>query len=232
MSADPQGQVRRSRFDGCTAARRRRLLSNVGALLGAALCLGCGSAWADSIETLREFVREVRSGRAEFTQTVASPDGAKKRTSTGSFEFARPGKFRFTYRKPYEQVIVSDGKKVWLHDIDLNQVSIRPADQVLGATPAALLSGTGLERDFDLTAQPQRDGIDWVRAVPKAAEGNIAAVQVGFKGRTLAALEITDAFGQRSMMQFTDVVTNPQPALPDSVFRFALPKGAEVIEQR
>lgn len=232
MTAVRPGPTGHPRRDGCTPAPRRTLLSNVAAGLCAALCLGCASAWADSIETLREFVREVRSGRAEFTQTVASPDGARKRTSTGSFEFARPGKFRFTYRKPYEQVIVSDGKKVWLHDIDLNQVSIRPADQVLGATPAALLSGTGLERDFDLTAQPQRDGIDWVRAVPKAAEGNIAAVQVGFKGRTLAALEITDAFGQRSVMQFTDVVTNPQPALPDAVFRFAVPKGADVVEQR
>lgn len=232
MTSVLPGLAGHSRHARCAATPRETLLSNVVMGVGAALCLGCASAWADSIDTLREFVREVRSGRAEFTQTVASPDGAKKRTSTGSFEFARPGKFRFTYRKPYEQVIVSDGKKVWLHDIDLNQVSIRPADQVLGATPAALLSGTGLERDFELTAQPQRDGIDWVRAVPKAAESNIASLMIGFKGRTLAALEITDAFGQRSVMQFTEVVTNPVPALADTVFRFAVPKGADVVEQR
>lgn len=187
-------------------------------------------ARADALDTLREFTRDVKSGRADFTQTVTSPDGAKKKVSSGSFEFARPNRFRFVYKKPFEQLIVSDGKSVWLYDVDLNQVSIRPYDQALGATPAALLSGGGLERDFELSAQPARDGLDWVRAVPKAKGGNIESVQIGFKGHALAALELKDAFGQRSLMLFGEVAVNA--ALPEATFKLVSPKGAEVVEQR
>ena len=195
-----------------------------------ALSLAGAAARADALDTLREFSRDVKSGRAEFTQTVTSPDGVKKKTSSGSFEFARPNRFRFAYKKPFEQLIVSDGKTVWLHDVDLNQVSIRNYDQALGATPAALLSGSGLEKDFELTAQPARDGLDWVLAVPKAKGGNIESLQIGFKGKALAALELKDAFGQRSLMQFGEVATNVP--LNEATFRLVPPKGADIVEQR
>ncbi len=195
-----------------------------------ALSLAGAAARADALDTLREFSRDVKSGRAEFTQTVTSPDGLKKKTSTGSFEFARPNRFRFAYRKPFEQIIVSDGKTVWLHDVDLNQVSIRGYDQALGATPAALLSGAGLEKDFELTAQPARDGLDWVLAIPKAKGGNIESLQIGFKGKALAALELKDAFGQRSLMQFGEVATNVP--VNEATFRLVPPKGADIVEQR
>jgi outer membrane lipoprotein carrier protein len=195
-----------------------------------ALSLLGALAHADALDTLREFSRDVKSGRADFTQTVTSPDGVKKKTSSGSFEFARPNRFRFAYKKPFEQLIVSDGKTVWLHDVDLNQVSIRAFDQALGATPAALLSGAGLEKDFDLSAQPARDGLEWVRAVPKTKGGNIESLQIGFKGHALAALELHDAFGQRSLMQFGEVTTNF--AVNDASFRLVPPKGADVVEQR
>jgi outer membrane lipoprotein carrier protein len=200
------------------------------ASLVALMCLVCGAARADAVDTLREFARDVKTGRAEFTQTVTSPDGAKKKNSSGSFEFARPNRFRFAYRKPFEQLIVSDGRKVWLHDVDLNQVSVRAYDQALAATPAALLSGVGLERDFELSAQPARDGLEWVRAVPRSREGNIDSLQIGFRGRTLAALEVVDAFGQRSLLQFAEVAANV--AIGDATFQFVPPKGADVIEQR
>ena len=124
-------------------------------LVGVACVLALGAARADAVETLRAFTRETTSGKAEFTQTVTSPDGAKKKTSSGLFEFARPDRFRFAYTKPFEQLIVSDGKKVWLHDPDLNQVSVRPMSQALGATPVALLSGGAIGKDFELSAQPQ-----------------------------------------------------------------------------
>jgi outer membrane lipoprotein carrier protein len=162
-------------------------------------------ARADGLDTLREFVRDVKSARAQFTQTVSSPDGAKKKTSSGSFAFQRPNRFRFSYDKPYQQLIVGDGHKVWLYDADLNQVTVRPFDQALGATPAALLAGGGLERDFTLTAQPEADGLAWVLAVPKAEGGTVRQLRVGFRGRELAALEITDSFGQRSLLQFSQV---------------------------
>lgn len=200
------------------------------------------AAQADAVDTLRDFAREAKSGSANFTQTVTSPDGVKKKTSSGSFDFARPNRFRFAYRKPFEQLIVSDGRRVWLHDVDLNQVSVRPFDQALGATPAALLSGTGLERDFELTAMPARDGLEWARATPRkppreaveakneASSSGVQTLHVGFKGRQLAALEIVDAFGQTSVMRFTEVVTNA--AVNEALFRWVTPAGADVIEQK
>lgn len=186
-------------------------------------------ARADAVDSLREFVRDARTGRAGFTQTVTSPDGAKKKTSSGRFEFARPNRFRFVYGKPYEQVIVGDGQKVWLHDVDLQQVTTRPMSQALGATPAALLAGGALEKDFDLSALPAANGLEWVKATPKAKDGQFQSLRVGFKGKTLAALEIVDSFGQTSSLQFTDLATNVD--VPAEAFRFAPPKGVEVLAQ-
>lgn len=201
--------------------------SMVACLLAAALAL---PAHADTVDTLREFAREVKTGKAEFTQTVTSPDGAKKKNSRGSFEFARPERFRFAYAKPFEQTIVSDGRKVYLHDVDLNQVSVRPASAALGATPAALLAGGEIDKDFTLSSQPAKDGLDWVQATPKAKDqSSVQQLRVGFRGKQLAALEIVDAFGSRSLLQFSNVVANPK--LADDTFRFVPPKGADVIEQ-
>lgn len=182
-----------------------------------------------AVDTLKEFVRDVKSGRAEFTQTVTSPDGAKKKTSSGKFEFSRPNRFRFTYLKPFEQVIVADGQKVWIYDADLNQASSRKFSQALGATPAALLAGGSLEKDFDLAAQPAKDGLDWVEATPKAKDGSFKSVRVGFKGKTLSAIEVVDAFNQRSLLQFNQFVAN-EPIKPET-FVFTVPKGADLIEQ-
>jgi len=187
------------------------------------------AAWADSVGTLREFAREVKSARAAFTQTVTSPDGVKKKVSSGQFEFARPNRFRFVYTKPFEQQIVADGQKVWLYDVDLNQVTVRPIGQALGATPAALLAGSSMDKDFELSALPEKDGLDWAQALPRNKEGSIQAIHIGFKGSTLAALEIVDAFGQRSMLRFSALESNPKIA--DDVFRFTPPKGVDLIEQ-
>jgi outer membrane lipoprotein carrier protein len=184
---------------------------------------------ADAVDSLREFVREAKTGRAAFTQTVTSPDGAKKKTSSGRFEFARPNRFRFVYGKPYEQVIVGDGQKVWLHDVDLQQVTTRPMSQALGATPAALLAGGALDKDFDLAALPAANGLEWVKATPKAGDGQFQSLRVGFKGKTLAALEIVDSFGQTSALQFSDLATNVD--VPAEAFRFVPPKGVEVLAQ-
>jgi outer membrane lipoprotein carrier protein len=197
--------------------------------LALAAALATPSVLADPVETLRGFVRDVKSGRASFIQTVTSPDGVKKKTSSGSFDFARPNRFRFAYAKPFEQTIVGDGEKVWIYDADLNQVSVRKLGQALGATPAALLAGGSLERDFDLSNLPPRDGLDWAEAKPKAKDGAFQAVRVGFKGKDLAALEIIDSFGQKSLLQFSGFAANT--AIAPETFRFAVPAGADVIEQ-
>ena len=204
---------------------RRAFIATVAALVATR----SAPARAGPVETLREFVQTVRSGQARFTQTVTSPDGKRRRVSHGVFEFQRPNRFRFAYAKPFEQTIVADGQKVWLHDPELNQVSVRRLSQALGATPAALLAGGSLDEDFELSAQPARDGLEWVQATPRQRDGTIQTLRVGFRGRDLAALEILDHFGQRSVLEFPDFRANV--AVPPGQFRFAPPPGADLIEQ-
>lgn len=197
-------------------------------LIALTLC-AAGMARADGVDALREFAHDVKSGKANFTQTVTSPDGKRKKVSSGSFEFERPNRFRFAYAKPFEQVIVADGQKVWIYDADLNQASSRKLADALGATPAALLAGTNLERDFTLKALPAEAGQDWVQAVPKQAESTIQSLKLGFKGKELAAMEIVDGFGQRSRLDFSAVQANV--AVAAERFQFKLPAGADLIEQ-
>ena len=183
--------------------------------------------------------KTVKSGRAEFSQVVTSPakDGQapRARTSSGTFEFLRPNRFRFVYRKPFEQSIVADGKTLWLYDVDLNQVTARQQASVLGATPAALVASApdlrALQADFTLQAAPDKDGLQWVSATPKARDGQLQGVRAGFKagdkGPELAALEILDSFGQRSVLSFSRFEVNA--ALPAEAFQFKPPAGADVI---
>ena len=196
-----------------------------------------GTAWADGISSLEGFVKGVRTGRATFTQTVTPPakDGQaqRDRVTTGTFEFQRPGKFKFDYKKPFAQTIVADGTTLWLYDVDLNQVTQRSQAQALGSTPAALIASaadlTSLKADFSLEAQPERDGLQWVKATPRNKDGQLQYVQAGFRGDALAALEILDSFGQRSVLKFDQVQVNP--SLPDGTFRFQPPAGADVVKQ-
>ena len=210
-------------------------------LLALLFTLASSIARADAVDALKDFIREVKTGRAQFTQTVTSPDGAKKKTSSGSFEFARPNRFRFAYAKPFEQLIVADGVKVWIYDADLNQASSRKFSAALGATPAALLAGGSLDADFDLAALPAKDatkdaakdiakdGLDWAQATPKLKDGAFKSVRIGFRGKELAAVEIIDAFDQRSLLQFSQFSAGVS-FKPDA-FRFTPPAGADVIEQ-
>ena len=198
-------------------------------LVALGLGLAALGARADAVDTLREFIRDVKTGRAQFTQTVTSPDGAKKKTSSGSFEFSRPNRFRFVYLKPFSQVIVADGQKVWIFDADLNQASSRKFGSALGATPAALLAGGSLDKDFELAPLPARDGLEWVQATPRAGDGAFKSLRVGFRGKTLAAVEIVDAFDQRSLLQFSQFADGVSFAA--DAFQFKPPAGADVIEQ-
>jgi len=194
------------------------------------MALVCGTVQADAVDALKAFVQDVKSGSAKFSQTVNSPDGKRSKVSSGTFEFQRPNQFRFAYLKPFEQLIVGDGQKVWIFDPDLNQASSRKMTAALGSTPAALLAGANLERDFTLKALAFEGGLDWVQATPKQTEGaTFQSLKIGFKGRELAALDIVDGFGQRSKLDFSAVVNNP--SLSSERFRFVLPAGADLIEQ-
>jgi outer membrane lipoprotein carrier protein len=224
--------------------------SHIQALHKAMLSLGlvtlAGAAHADAVATLRSFVKDVQTGRANFTQIVTSPDGKKTRKSTGTLEFQRPNKFRFAYAGPTEQLIVGDGKQVWLYDTDLNQVTVRPMSQALGATPAALLAGGSLDKDFTLknvaavlpsaasaasasSTQQATSYLEWVEALPRHKEGQFQSVRVGFAKGQLAALEILDSFGQRSRLDFAQFES--KVALPATRFQFTPPAGADVLNQ-
>jgi outer membrane lipoprotein carrier protein len=193
-------------------------------------------AHAGPIESLESFIRNAKTGRAEFTQVITAPsrngEAARTKTSSGTFEFQRPSRFRFEYRKPFEQTIVADGQTLWLHDKDLNQVSQRKQAKVLAQTPAALIAASPdletLKRDFDLQALPDRDGMQWVQATPKQKEGQLTSMKVGFRGEQLAALDILDSFGQRSVLTFNGLQLNA-PVNAES-FRFVPPKGADVVQ--
>lgn len=198
----------------------------------------CGQlAYADGLKSLEVFMKTVQTGRAEFSQVVTSPpkDGqaARAKTSTGVFEFHRPGKFRFVYRKPFEQTIVADGKTLWLYDVDLNQVSQRKQADALGNTPAAIIASTpdlrALQADFVLQSLPEKEGLQWVQATPKAVDGQLQNVRIGFRGDALTTLEMLDNFGQRSVLQFTKIEANP--AFAATAFEFTVPAGADVIKQ-
>ncbi|WP_374316518.1 outer membrane lipoprotein chaperone LolA [Aquabacterium sp.] len=203
-----------------------------GAWLAAASVLSI-PAHADGVSTLHAFVKDVGSGRGQFTQLVTSPDGKKTRKSVGSLEFQRPNRFRFEYKTPTPQLIVGDGQKVWLWDEDLNQVTVRPMSQALGASPAALLSGGSLDKDFALrnVAVPSGEpaGSEWVEATPRNKDGQFRSVRVGFKAGALMALDIEDGFGQHSRLTFTQFES--RVSLPANRFQFTPPKGADVLDQ-
>ena len=203
------------------------------------------AACADGLESLQSFVATVTSGRANFSQVVTAParegQAPRSKTSSGTFEFSRPNRFKFLYQKPFEQSIVADGQTLWLYDADLNQVTARKQSAALGSTPAALIAAApdlrALQADFTLAAAPEKDGLEWVVATPKAKDGQLQAVRVGFragdktaaKPAELAALEILDSFGQHSVLSFNKVEVNP--SLPKDTFQFNPPKGADVIRQ-
>ena len=194
-------------------------------------------AWAGGMESLENFVKTAKSGRADFSQVVTSPgkDGQapRNKTSTGTFEFSRPNRFRFNYKKPFEQTIVADGQTLWLYDVDLNQVTTRKQSQVLGSTPAALIASSpdlnALKKDFALEAVADRDGMQWVQATPKVRDGQLHSVKIGFRGNDLAALDILDSFGQRSVISFNRLEVNA--GVSADAFQFKPPQGVDVVRQ-
>lgn len=195
--------------------------------------------WANGLESLEAYLKSTQSGRAEFTQTVTAParEGQvpKVKNSSGSFEFARPNRFKFVYKKPFEQTLVADGQTLWMHDVDLNQVTASKQANVLASTPAALIASSpdlkSLEQHFALQAAPDQGGLSWVLATPKSKDGALQSIRVGFTPASggLAALDILDNFGQRSVLRFQKVEANA--ALAADAFNFKPPAGADVIKQ-
>jgi outer membrane lipoprotein carrier protein len=199
------------------------------------------SAQASGLESLESFVKTVKSGRASFVQTATSPakagQAARVKTSSGTFEFIRPNRFRFLYQKPFEQSIVADGQTVWLFDVDLNQVTSRKQAQVMGSTPIALIASApdvrALQAEFLIAEIPSSDksneGLQWVVATPRSKDNALRSVRIGFKGNALAVLEMEDSFGQQSVLRFSGFEVNA--GVDAALFAFKPPAGADVIRQ-
>jgi outer membrane lipoprotein carrier protein len=194
------------------------------------LCLLPGLATAAATDALKVFLTQTQTVKARFAQMVLDKNGKQLQKTQGVMQFSRPGKFRWDYQKPYEQVIVGDGSKLWIFDKDLNQVTVRKLDRALGSSPAALLSGSNdLERDFTLSNLGMDKGLDWLEALPKSRETVFERVRMGFGKSGLEAMELRDQFGQTTVITFADVERNPRIAA--DVFRFTPPQGADVISE-
>lgn len=185
---------------------------------------------AGGTEALKIFLGQTQTLKARFAQMVLDKNLKQLQQAQGVMQFSRPGKFRWDYTKPYEQTIVGDGSRLWIHDKDLNQVTVRKLDRALGASPAALLAGSNdLERDFTLSDSGMQNGLDWLDAVPKSRDTVFERVRMGFGKSGLEAMELRDQFGQITVITFADVVRNPRIAA--EVFRFAPPPGVDVINE-
>jgi len=194
----------------------------------AALALAPLFAEAGAIDQLNRFLQETRTLKADFAQVVVARGGRKPQESSGTVAISRPGKLRWEILKPYPQLVVGDGEKIWIHDPELKQVTVRKAGQALGGSPAALLAGKNeLERDFVLAEAGEADGMVWLEATPKQSESGFEKVRLGFAGADLKAMELHDNFGQVTHIRFSKLVRNPN--LPADTFRFEPPAGADVI---
>jgi outer membrane lipoprotein carrier protein len=185
-------------------------------------------AGAAGVERFRDYLRSTQTARADFEQRVYDRDKKLVQRSSGSFSLQRPGRFRWTYAQPYPQLIVGDGARVWIHDEDLNQVTVRAMAKALGSTPAALLAGAAdVERAFALKDAGRRDGLEWVEAVPREKEAGFERILLGMGASGVQAMELADHFGQSTVLRFSNIARNP--ALDAAAFRFTPPKGADVL---
>ncbi|MEX0900139.1 MAG: outer membrane lipoprotein chaperone LolA [Gammaproteobacteria bacterium] len=177
---------------------------------------------------LDAFLDQVQSLRADFVQTVTDSQGVELQQVSGTLAVRRPGRFRWDYREPSRQVIVADGKQVWMYDEELAQVTVRPLDSTLASTPAMLLSGgRALHEHAAIAELGERDGLVWVEVVPHVQDSDFEAVRIGFDAGQLAAMELVDSFGQTIRMSFANLVRNPR--IDDAVFEFEAPAGVDVI---
>ncbi|MGH8640818.1 MAG: outer membrane lipoprotein chaperone LolA [Burkholderiales bacterium] len=198
-----------------------KLILFLAALLPAAAC-------ASSIDELKALLAQTTTARAQFAQIVLDRNMRRLQQATGTMQFSRPGRFRWEYDRPHEQLIVGDGKRVWLYDKELNQVTVRRMDRALGSSPAAILAGSNdIEKDYVLSAVGGREGLEWLEAVPRAQDTAFERVRLGFGKAGLEAMELRDQFGQITVIKFSTMERNIK--LPGESFRFTPPKGADVI---
>jgi outer membrane lipoprotein carrier protein len=209
-----------------------KLKTTLTTLIAAASVALTSAAHASALDQFKTFVSATKSARGDFTQTQVrkASSGKAPSVSTGTFVFARPGKFIWTYQKPYEQVLQADGETLYIYEKDLNQVTTRKLGSALGSSPAAILFGSNdLEKNFTLSEAGAHDGLEWLNATPKSKDTSFEQISIGLKDGIPQAMELHDNFGQTQVLKFTNFQRNP--ALGSQAFRFEVPKGAEVVSQ-
>ncbi|MDO8787397.1 MAG: outer membrane lipoprotein chaperone LolA [Sulfuritalea sp.] len=196
----------------------------IACLVASAYCL---TANASGLGQLKSFLETNRSARGVFTQTVIAKSGKKPQQSAGIFALQRPGKFRWSYEKPYKALLVSDGVKLWSYDPELNQVAVKKLGSAFGSSPAALLAGQNLDKHFELKEGVAADGLEFVEAAPKGGDASFESMKIGFAANRPVSMEIHDSFGQVTVLRISQFEANP--ALPAGLFRFVAPAGADVV---
>lgn len=206
----------------------RQSLSVVLIVLSAWVLTPCAAAHAGGVERLQAFLVNTQSLRADFVQTVLPRSGRAQLSSSGRIALQRPGKFRWQIEKPFPQLMVGDGQKIWLYDPDLKQATHRKMDQAIGSTPAALLAGgRSWQKAFSLKELGEQEGLEWVEATPKNTDSGFTRIKLGFAGMELRVLETQDHFGQTTRLNFLRIEQNPN--LPSDLFKFTPPAGVDVL---
>jgi outer membrane lipoprotein carrier protein len=196
--------------------------------VGALLAFSSPGVHASSLERFSEFLTGTLTARGEFEQKIFDANRKLVQESRGVLAFSRPGRFRWSYVKPYAQLIVGDGSKVWIYDEDLKQVTVKRLDRALGSTPAALLAGNNeAMRAFSLSDKGTKDGLEWLEALPRDKESNFERIRMGFGVSGLQVMELVDGLGQTTVLRFKSLERNPK--LDSGLFRFSPPKGADLI---
>jgi outer membrane lipoprotein carrier protein len=180
-------------------------------------------------DRLNAFFAEQGTLRAAFVQTVEGAAFSQPQESRGILVMQRPGKFRWDYQQPYAQQIVADGKDLWVYDVDLEQVVVKPQDEALGDTPALLLSGGGsVASRFEVTElAAQGDGLSWVQLTPKQKDSGFSEIRLGFGKHDLQRMVLKDNFGQVTRLRFSKMEHNV--SVPPATFHFVPPKGVDVV---
>lgn len=207
----------------------KNFLRTLGFICACATAGFSAAADATGLEQLKTFLATTTRANGVFTQIVTAKSGRKPQQSSGIFAFQRPGKFRWSYEKPYPQLLVSDGATFWSYDPELKQVVIKKLGSAFGSSPAALLSGQDLERNFLLKEGTAENGVEFIEATPRSADASFEHVRIGFVANLPVSMEIHDAFGQVSLLRFVRFEVNP--AMPGDIFRFSPPQGADVVRE-
>lgn len=184
----------------------------------------------EGAEPLRQALADLDSLRAEFEQTVFDSDFTTDEVSAGSVAIKRPGRFRWDYTRPYEQVVVSDGERMWIYEPDLEQATVQPMDETLAASPAMLLTGRGdLEDSFVIEDAGRQGELHWFNLTPRVQDTEFESVRIGLGERTVELMELRDNLGQTTRIEFHDIELNP--TLSDELFEFTPPEGTDVVER-